>query len=135
MTLPMQNFNSFPDKEWLEQINRYLEKVGKLAEVYGKEWVENVIKGWSDPTAPDTSSAVNKAPYASPTTSDASLLGQVKSLGLKLNDGLINLINHSSENQIKTAIAKYKTYRPLKNPEGLFYTILKNEFKSDQSNF
>lgn len=131
----MQNFNSFPDKEWLEQINLYLEKVGFLAEVYGKEWVENVIKGWSDPTAPDTSSEVNKAPHPSPTTSDAFLVGQVKSLGLNLNDGLINLINRSSDKQVKTAIAKYKTYRPLKNPEGLFYTILKNESKSDRSNF
>ncbi|MFB8789325.1 MAG: hypothetical protein U7123_10840 [Potamolinea sp.] len=131
----MQNFNSFPDKEWLEQINLYLEKVGKLAEVYGKEWVENVIKGWSDPTVPDTSFRANRSPETSPTTSKALLVGQVKTLGLNLNDGMINLINHSNEKQVTRAIAKYKTYRPLKNPEGLFYTILKNESKSDQSNF
>lgn len=131
----MQNFNSFPDKEWFEQINLYLEKVGKLAEVYGKEWVENVIKGWSEPTVPDTSSEANRSPDASPATSSTFLVGQVKSLGLNLNDGLINLINHSSDKQVTRAIAKYKTYRPLKNPEGLFYTILKNESKSDRSNF
>lgn len=132
----MQDFNSFPDKEWLQQINLYLENVGKLAEAYGREWVENLIKlGWSAPTVPDTSSEGNSASYPSPTTNNAFLVDEVESLGLKLNPNLINLIVNSSVQQVKTAIAKYKTYRPFKNPEGLFYTILKNEQKSHLSSF
>lgn len=132
----MQNFNSFPDKERLQQINLYLENVGKLAEAHGREWVENLLKlGWSASTVPDTSSEGKSASDASTATSSALMMDEVESLGLQLNPNLIDLIVNSSVPQVKTAIAKYKTYRPFKNPEGLFYTILKNEQKSDQSSF
>lgn len=126
----MQDFNSFPDKEWLQQINLYLENVGKLAEAYGREWVENLLKlDGSAPTIPNTSSEGNGASYASPTTNNAFLVDEVESLGLNLNPNLINLIVNSSVQQVKTAIAKYKTYRQVTNPQGLFYRILSNEQK------
>lgn len=63
------------------------------------------------------------------------MFGEVEALGLELNPNLIAEIAQSSEQQVKTAIAKYKTYARVKNPEGLFYRILNNEPKSNSSSF
>lgn len=128
--------SSFPELELLQQKYRYLEKVGELAQAHGAERVERwmQLSGFA-PTAPDTSSFGNRAFAASPTSSSADMFAEVEALGLELNPNLITLIVNSSVQQVKTAIARYKTIRQLTNPEGLFYTILKNERKSDESNF
>lgn len=119
---------SFPELELLQQKNRYLEKLGELASRHGVDRVERWMQfgGFHQPAI---------ATIPSRTTISADLLGEVEKLGLELNPNLITLIATSSVMQVKTAIAKYKSYRPQKNPEGLFYTILKNEPKSNNSNF
>lgn len=127
---------SFRELEVLHQKNRYLEKVGELAEAHGAERLERWMQfGGFSQTAPDASPPTNSASDASPTASSADMLAEVEALGLELNPNLITLIVNSSIKQIKTAIAKYKTYRQLTNPEGLFYRILDNERKSDHSSF
>ena len=127
---------SFRELELLHQKNRYLEKVGELAEAHGADRVERWMQfGGFSQTAPDASPPSNSATDASPTSSSADMFAEVEALGLELNPNLITLIVKSSVQQVKTAIARYKTIRPLTNPEGLFYTILKNERKSEESNF
>lgn len=127
---------SLPELELLQQKYRFLEKLGELAQAHGADRVDRWMQlGGFAPAAPETSSFGNGAFAASPTSSSADLLGEVESLGLELNPNLITLIANCRVQQVKTAIAKYKTCRPLTNPEGLFYTILKNERKSDESNF
>ncbi|QSJ16143.1 hypothetical protein JYQ62_31000 [Nostoc sp. UHCC 0702] len=130
MALPMDDFNSFPNNcEWLRQINIFLQNVRELTELFGKEWVDNLLQRWFTATAPDSSSssADINASNAEPAASGADMIGNVELLGLELNPQLINLIAQSTVEQVKTAIAKYKTYRQVTNPEGLFYRILSNE--------
>jgi hypothetical protein len=127
---------SLPELELLQQKYHFLEKVGELAQAHGADRVDRWMQlGGFAPTAPDTSSFGNGAFGASPTSSNTDLLGEVEALGLELKPNLITLIARSSVQQVKIAIAKYKTYRPLSNPSGLFYTILKNEPKGEEPNF
>jgi hypothetical protein len=125
---------SFPELELLQQKNFYLEKVGKLAEAHGADRVERWMQfGGFSQAAPDASPSSNSASDASPTSNSADMISEVEALGLELNPKLITQIVNSSVQQVKTAIAKYKTYRQVTNREGLFYRILDNEPKSDSS--
>ncbi len=141
--------------ELLTQNNRYLEQVKELTAIYGAERVLEFMQlGGLISTTPKNES-IGSAPSdvafelkevqsylpknesissALPDTksqesSGADLIKEVEVLGLKLNPHLINLIASSTVSQVKTAIAKYKTYRQVTNPEGLFYRILSNEQK------
>ena len=134
VTNPNGQAGSLPEIELLQQKYLLLEKIGQLAEAHGSQWVERCMHlGGFAPTAPEPHLNGNGANAASPTSSSADLFGEVESLGLELNPNLITLIVNSSVQQVKTVIAKYKTYRKLTNPEGLFYRILHNECKSDHS--
>ena len=136
VTNPKGQTGLFPELELLQQKYRYLEKVGELAQAHGAEQVERWMQfGGFSQTAPDASPSSNSATDASPTSSSADMFAEVEALGLELKPNLITLIVNSSIPQIKTAIAKYKTYHRLTNPEGLFYTILDNERKSNHSTF
>lgn len=85
--------------------------------------------GRSISTLPDYEPSSAPPNTKSEETSAVDLIDEVKSLGLELNSQLINLISDSTVSQVKTVIARYRTYRQVTNPEGLFYRILTNERK------
>ncbi|MBX9255344.1 hypothetical protein H1Q63_15580 [Desmonostoc muscorum CCALA 125] len=113
----------------LTQKTRYLEQVKELTAIYGTERVLEFMQLGGLISTSSGSESVSTAPLdtKSPESSSVDLMDEVKSLGLELNPLLINLIAKSTVQQVKTAIAKYKTYRQVSNPEGLFYRILTNE--------
>lgn len=117
--------------ELLTQKTRYLEQVKELTAIYGTERVLEFMQLGGLISASSGSESINTVPSdtKSPESSSIDLMDEVKSLGLELNPQLINLIASSNVSQVKTAIAKYKSYRPVYNPQGLFYTILSNEKK------
>lgn len=117
--------------ELLTQKTRYLEQVKELTAIYGTERVLEFMQLGGLISASSGSESISTVPSdtKSPESSSIDLMDEVKSLGLELNPQLINLIASSNVSQVKTAIAKYKSYRPVYNPQGLFYTILSNENK------
>ncbi|MBW4598512.1 MAG: hypothetical protein KME29_02590 [Calothrix sp. FI2-JRJ7] len=117
--------------ELLTQKIRYLEQVKELTAMYGAERVLEFMQlGGFILTAPDSESiGTASSDTKSQEDSGADLIEEVEALGLELNPQLINLIAKSAVQHVKTAIAKYKTYRQVTNPEGLFYRILSNEHK------
>jgi len=125
----MYNESELPSFERLEQMNLYLDKVGQLAQAHGKEWVEKILSlGDSKPDvllskSNDTTSIDSKQELGS----GVFLIDQVKVLGIKINQQIIDLIKKSTYAQVETAITKYKRYRKVDNPEGLFWRILTNE--------
>jgi hypothetical protein len=117
--------------ELLTQTNHYLEQVKELTATYGAEKVLEFMQlGGLIATTPKNGS-IGSAPSdtKSQESSGADLIDEIEVLGLELNPQLINLIGSSTVGQVKTAIAKYKTYRRVDNPEGLFWRILSNERK------
>ncbi len=117
--------------ELLTQTNRLLENVRELTPIYGAERVLEFMQlGGLISTAPDSESiGTARSDTKSQESSSVDFMDEVKALGLELNPQLINLIAKSTVQQVKTAIAKYKTYRQVTNPQGLFYRILSNEQK------
>lgn len=122
--------------EFLTQTNRLLENVRELTAIYGAEKVLEFMQlGGLISTAPVSEPSSTASDTKLQEGSGLDLIDQVKDLGLELNPQLISLLGKSTVKQVKCAIAKYKTFHKLTNPEGLFYRILVNERKSDQSNF
>jgi hypothetical protein len=118
--------------ELLKQTNHYLEQVKEITAIFGKERVLELMRlggGRSISTLPDYEPSSAPPNAKSEESSGVDLIDEVKSLGLELNSQLINLISDSTVSQVKTVIAKYRTYRQVTNPEGLFYRILTNERK------
>ena len=117
--------------ELLMQKNRYLEQVKELTAIYGAEKVLEFMQlgGLISTTPKNESIGSDPSDTKSQESSGADLIDEVKSLGLELNPQLINLIAKSTVQQVRTVIAKYKTYRQVTNPEGLFYRILSNELR------
>jgi hypothetical protein len=115
--------------ELLTQKNRYLEQVKELTAIYGAERVLEFMQLGGLISTSSGSESISTVPSdtKSPESSSVDLMDEVKSLGLELNPLLINLIAKSTVLQVRTAIAKYKTYSQVTNPEGLFYRILTNE--------
>lgn len=115
--------------ELLTQTNRLLENVKELTPVYGSEKVIEFMQlGGLFQTTPNSESIdANLVDIKSQKSNSLDLMGKVESLGLELNPKLINLITTSTFAQVKIAIAKYKTYQKVDNPEGLFWRILTNE--------
>jgi hypothetical protein len=115
--------------ELLTQKNRYLEQVKELTGTYGAEKVLEFMQlgGLIATTPKNGSTASAPSDTKSQETSGTDLIDEIEVLGLELNPQLINLIAKSAVQHVKTAIAKYKTYRQVTNPEGLFYRILTNE--------
>jgi len=117
--------------ELLTQKNLYLQQVKELTAMYGAEKVLEFMQlGGLIPTTPKNESIDSSLlDTKSQESNSADLFAQVETLGLTLNPLLINLISTSTVAQVKIAIAKYKTYRQVINPQGLFYRILINERK------
>lgn len=113
--------------EFLTQTNRLLENVKELTAILGVERVLEFMQPWFISNAPDSESSGTASDTKSQEGSGLDLIDEVKDLGLKLNPQLISLLAKSTVKQVKTAIAKYKTFHKLSNPEGLFYRILVNE--------
>lgn len=128
-----QEFDNPEDRnnqlELLTQTNRLLENVKELTSVYGSEKVIEFMQlGGLLQTTPNSESIdTNLVDIKSQESNSVDLIGKVESLGLELNPKLLNLITTSTFAQVKIAIAKYKTYRRVDNPEGLFWRILSNE--------
>lgn len=136
--LPLENQEHQANRFYEAQIAlkiHCLETIGQLAQTHGVDTVERWMQLIGLFQADSYFFLNRKNELNVSLVSSIDMIGDVEALGVKMTPDIITLIANSSVQQVKIAIARYKTTKPYKSAEDLFYTILKNLHKSSQSQF
>ncbi|TWH61870.1 hypothetical protein CAL7102_00548 [Dulcicalothrix desertica PCC 7102] len=109
-----------------------LKTIGELTQTHGVDTVERWMQSIGLFQLKPDFSLNRKDDLNISLVSGIDMISDVEALGVKMTPDIIALVANSTVKQVKIAIANYKTTKPYKSAEDLFYTILKNVHKSSQ---